>query len=91
MNKILIKAGYRQGMRKGKVLGMKCPKCGGLMTYETFTNQENLAWHYDGWRCLYCGDVVDEVILANQKKEVVVKPSKNKDKAVRFKRHLKAA
>ncbi|MEK6682926.1 MAG: hypothetical protein AABY79_13295 [Nitrospirota bacterium] len=91
MNKLLIKTGYRQGMRKGKVFYMKCPKCGGLMTYETFTNQENLAWHYDGWRCLYCGDVVDEVILANQKREVVAKPSKNKDKAVRFKRHLKAA
>lgn len=91
MNKLLIKAGYRQGMRKGKVFNMKCPKCGGLMAYETFTNQENLAWHYDGWRCLYCGDVVDEVILANQKKEIIVKPSKNNDKTVKIKRHLKAA
>ena len=28
MNKLLIKTGYRQGMRKGKVF-MKCPKCSG--------------------------------------------------------------
>ena len=69
---------------------MKCPKCKGDMVYETFTNQDNLAWHYDGWRCLYCGEVLDPVIIANKKaskNDNLI--SKNLGKGI--KRHLKAA
>lgn len=77
-------------MKKEKVINMKCPKCKGSMVYETFTNQDNLAWHYDGWRCLYCGEVLDPVIIANKK------ASKNnnlisKKQSKGIKRHLKAA
>ena len=69
---------------------MKCPKCKGDMVYETFTNQDNLAWHYDGWRCLYCGEVLDPVIIANKKaskKDNLISKNLGKD----IKRHLKAA
>lgn len=77
-------------MKKEKVINMKCPKCKGAMVYETFTNQDNLAWHYDGWRCLYCGEVLDPVIIANKK------AAKNnnlisKKQGKGIKRHLKAA
>ena len=43
---------------------MKCNRCGGLMCYEKFISQtfEN----YSGWRCIVCGEIVDEVILKNR-------------------------
>lgn len=77
-------------MKKEKVVNMKCPKCKGVMVYETFTNQDNLAWHYDGWRCLYCGDVIDPVIMANKKASKNNNLISNKQ-GKGIKRHLKAA
>ena len=77
-------------MKKEKVINMKCPKCKGVMVYETFTNQDNLAWHYDGWRCLYCGDVIDPVIMANKKASMNNNLISNKQ-GKGIKRHLKAA
>ncbi len=42
---------------------MKCNKCGGLMAKEKFYSPiEN----FFGWRCLFCGDIVDKVILKNR-------------------------
>jgi hypothetical protein len=43
---------------------MKCVKCGGLMVYETFYSQEDI---FSGWRCIYCGEIVDQVILENRR------------------------
>jgi len=47
---------------------MKCPKCGGWMEFEEFTNSasEGMAWSFEGWRCLYCGEVIDPMILLNR-------------------------
>ena len=42
---------------------MKCTKCGCTMNYERFYGQGD---SFDGWRCICCGDVVDEVILSNR-------------------------
>jgi len=42
---------------------MKCDRCGGPMTYEKFYGQ---AEDYFGWRCISCGEIVDEVILQNR-------------------------
>jgi hypothetical protein len=38
------------------------------MKFEEFTNvaSEGMAWSYEGWRCLYCGEVVDPLILLNR-------------------------
>ncbi len=45
---------------------MKCNRCGGLMVYERFLSQE--AEDFSGWRCVACGEIVDEVILKNRTK-----------------------
>ena len=44
---------------------MKCNECGCLMNYERFYD---LADDFDGWRCICCGDIVDDVILSNRSK-----------------------
>jgi len=45
---------------------MKCGKCDGLMVYERFSGQE--LDDFSGWRCVLCGDIVDEVIMKNRAK-----------------------
>ena len=46
---------------------MTCPRCDGLMVHEKFEDLDGL-WSSDheftGWRCLYCGAIVDPVIAA---------------------------
>ena len=42
---------------------MKCYRCSKSMVYEKFFgNQE----HLGGWRCIFCGEIVDDVILENR-------------------------
>jgi hypothetical protein len=38
------------------------------MSYERFYGQAD---DFDGWRCICCGDIVDDVILSNVEKEEV--------------------
>ncbi|HUK56878.1 MAG TPA: hypothetical protein VLY20_09505 [Nitrospiria bacterium] len=47
---------------------MKCPKCGGLMNFEEFMygGGGEVPWSYEGWRCLFCGEIVDPLILMNR-------------------------
>lgn len=42
---------------------MKCARCGGKMNYEKFytTSEE-----FFGWRCIFCGEIIDQVILENR-------------------------
>ena len=42
---------------------MRCDRCGGLMSYETFYGQAEDDF---GWRCIACGEIVDKVILENR-------------------------
>ncbi len=42
---------------------MNCLKCGGAMAYEKFYGPHEGFW---GWRCILCGDIIDEVILENR-------------------------
>lgn len=46
----------------------KCPKCGGAMAFENFrgASSEAVPWSYDGWRCVYCGMVIDPLIMSNR-------------------------
>ena len=42
---------------------MKCSRCGNIMSYEKFyAGSES----FFGWRCVVCGEIVDEVILENR-------------------------
>ena len=42
---------------------MKCPRCHGIMVFEKFYGTQE---HFFGWRCIYCGEVLDQVILENR-------------------------
>ncbi|MGQ9645180.1 MAG: hypothetical protein ACUVWO_01410 [Thermodesulfobacteriota bacterium] len=44
---------------------MKCSRCHGSMSYELFQSQEGRFW---GWRCLLCGEIVDEMVLENRQR-----------------------
>ncbi len=43
---------------------MNCNRCSGVMTYEKFYGPHE---QFFGWRCVYCGEIVDEVILENRR------------------------
>ncbi len=45
---------------------MKCNKCGGFMSYETFWDKLE---EFRGWRCIFCGEIVDEVVLENRRRQ----------------------
>jgi len=42
---------------------MKCHRCSSVMVYERFYGSEE---HFLGWRCIQCGEILDEVILKNR-------------------------
>ncbi len=58
---------------------MKCGRCGKTMAYEQFFGDQERFW---GWRCISCGEIVDDVILENRQwiKRQVVRTSR-KDRA----------
>ncbi len=41
----------------------KCNRCGGKMLYERIHYG---AEHFWTWRCVYCGEYIDQVILENR-------------------------
>ena len=43
---------------------MKCTRCNSAMNYQKFYNTQGYFW---GWRCIFCGEVLDPVILENRK------------------------
>ncbi len=49
---------------KSKVMNtsnpMKCHRCESIMVYQKFYGPDERFW---GWRCICCGDIVDQVIL----------------------------
>jgi len=42
---------------------MRCYRCSGDMVYEKFYGPHE---HFWGWRCIFCGEIVDPVILENR-------------------------
>ncbi len=42
---------------------MKCSRCHSQMVYEKFYGIQDVFW---GWKCIFCGEVVDQVILENR-------------------------
>ncbi|MGA2516750.1 MAG: hypothetical protein ABSG44_09380 [Thermodesulfobacteriota bacterium] len=45
---------------------MNCNRCGGLMAYEKFYSPVE---DFFGWRCISCGEIVDQVILENRTRQ----------------------
>ncbi len=68
---------------------MLCQRCRSAMTFERFRNeaQGGSAWSYRGWRCIFCGNIVDPVILANRtldpNRDIWVWPEPRSDSAGR--------
>ena len=42
---------------------MRCYRCEGMMIYEKFYGD---CEHFFGWRCIVCGEIIDQVILKNR-------------------------
>ena len=42
---------------------MKCDRCGSVMVYERFYGSGE---QFTGWRCISCGEILDQVILDNR-------------------------
>jgi hypothetical protein len=42
---------------------MQCDRCDNAMVYEQFFGDQERFWW---WRCIFCGDIVDDVILENR-------------------------
>jgi hypothetical protein len=50
-----------ESFKEGTV--MTCGRCGGMMIYETFYFPEDT---FPGWRCIFCGEIIDPLILENR-------------------------
>ncbi len=42
---------------------MRCHRCDSVMVYEKLYG---LHEHFWGWRCICCGEIVDQIILENR-------------------------
>jgi hypothetical protein len=42
---------------------IRCHRCESIMIYEKFYGPQE---HFWGWRCIWCGDIVDSLILENR-------------------------
>jgi len=52
------------GIRSGKEESvMRCHRCKGIMIFEKFYGD---CEHFFGWRCVVCGEIIDQVILENR-------------------------
>ena len=47
---------------QGKEFFMRCHRCEGAMIYQKFYGPQE---HFWGWRCILCGDIIDQTILEN--------------------------
>jgi len=45
-----------------------CPRCSGLMLTEQFFDSHSLDLpdQFEGWRCVFCGIILDPVIVENR-------------------------
>jgi hypothetical protein len=42
---------------------MRCARCNGIMAYDKVYSETEQAW---GWRCIFCGEYVDDIVLENR-------------------------
>jgi hypothetical protein len=41
----------------------RCHRCKSIMVYQKFYGPDE---HFWGWRCIWCGEIVDSLILKNR-------------------------
>ena len=44
---------------------MKCFRCDGFMVFERFSRGID---YFLGWRCITCGEIIDETIVENRRR-----------------------
>jgi len=44
---------------------MRCPRCSGVMVIQKFFD---MYYNFEGWRCVNCGSIIDNIILENRRK-----------------------
>lgn len=44
---------------------MKCDRCGNAMTHQKFYGFQET---FVGWRCIICGEIIDDLILENRRR-----------------------
>ncbi len=42
---------------------MRCPRCLSVMVFQKFYGPHE---HFWGWRCIYCGEILDQTIMENR-------------------------
>jgi len=42
---------------------MRCPRCSSVMIFQKFYGPHE---HFWGWRCIYCGEIFDQIIMENR-------------------------
>jgi len=42
---------------------MRCPRCSSVMIFQKFYGPHE---HFWGWRCIYCGEILDQTIIENR-------------------------
>ena len=60
---------------------MKCPRCDGAMIYDKFYGSHDQFW---GWKCVICGEIIDQVILLNRQLNKVGGIPKVKSRTKRY-------
>ena len=47
---------------------MKCPRCKWIMIQDLFEDlmDDTGSLHFQGWRCITCGEILDPVIATNR-------------------------
>jgi hypothetical protein len=50
---------------------MECPRCQGRMVQERFEDMLDTCLNFIGWRCLICGDIMDEVVAMNRQSSLL--------------------
>jgi hypothetical protein len=56
---------------------VKCYRCGSAMIYEKFYGFQE---HFLGWKCIFCGEIIDQVILENRGDPRAGWPKKDKER-----------
>jgi DNA-directed RNA polymerase subunit N (RpoN/RPB10) len=56
-------------VRETEVKTMRCLRCGGLMSCDWFTGGvgTDIAGASETWRCVNCGEIIDDVIFHNRR------------------------
>jgi len=55
---------------------MKCHRCGNIMVWQRFYG---LHEHFLGWKCILCGEIIDQLILENRR---LIRPKGRKKQEV---------